>query len=95
MRHIAAGEHTPEALLAFLKERLGTHMKINYFKYTRAIEREKASINRILNLQERAVSAVYAGIAAIMFGISTFLFRILYEVIFPNGFFDESMQEEL
>ena len=70
-------------------------MKAHYFKYTKAIEREKACINRILNLQERSMSAVYAGIAAVMFGISTFLFRILYEVIFPDGFFGDSTTGEL
>ena len=64
-------------------------MKNNYFEYSRAIVKEKAKIQRILNLQDALFSMLMASVAAFCFGVSGFVFKIVYELSFPQGLFGE------
>ena len=76
---IDGGERTPVDLLTQLKAVLGGQMKQNFFAYVEVMEKEKVAIQHVISLQNKLFAAFSAGIVGIFFGVSNFLFRLIYE----------------
>ena len=87
LQGIKAGEYTPQEVLHNMKVFLSAHMKKNFYDYDKTLAREKSNLQRILTLQERLANGITAVLTGVFFGMSTFLFRILFTYMQQNGIF--------
>ena len=68
----------PDSLMVRLKQGLGKHIKANAYSYRQAIDREEASIQRILDLKDRAFQGLWAIFAAAWIALFGFVGRVVW-----------------
>ena len=68
-----------------MKEGLGGHIKRNAFDYREMIEKERARIRRIKELQDRVVALFGTGFFASLVGVNNLAFWSLRQYIVPVG----------
>ena len=78
MSPVAMGEVNP-GMLTIFKQKLGKHMKENYYLYMKEIEEEMAHISRIQDLKSRMIALVGSTIVAVLVGLSNFVSRYAYD----------------
>ena len=90
---IANADSAPVGLIVLLKQGPGAHIKSHYYEYVTALNNEIAHIQRIQNLQQRAVGLIGAGIISVSVGVANFLSTMFYSKVATGHFFPNDDDE--
>ena len=74
-----AGGEVPPGMLTILKQKLGKHMKDNYYLYMKEIQEEISHIERIQDLKSRMIALMGSTFVAVLVGLSNFVSQYAYD----------------
>jgi hypothetical protein len=75
----------PDELLNVLKAGPNAHLKANAYVYRRQIDTELVRVGRVRELQRSGAALVISALISVLIGISTFISRYVYEMLFDSG----------
>ena len=73
------GGEVPPGMLTILKQKLGKHMKDNYYLYMKEIQEEISHIERIQDLKSRMIALMGSTFVAVLVGLSNFVSQYAYD----------------